>query len=243
MMRTDNYDPLELEKFNVGNWWDNEHGPYALLHQLNPQRLAFVAAQTDLTNKKVLDLGCGGGILSEALAKAGAEVTAVDLNEQALNQAINHAKQNDVHINYVCAGIECFAESHKAQFDLVTCMEMLEHVPDPESIIASVALLLKPSGIAVFSTINRNLRAYLEAIIMAEYFLNLLPRGTHSYEKLIKPSELCAVARKNGLALLDLKGLQYQLLHKKFILSSAIHTNYLVAFKKMNVSLNSGIVE
>jgi len=232
MALTDNYDPLELEKFNVGNWWDIEQGPYALLHQLNPQRLAFVCAQVDLPQKKILDLGCGGGIFSEALTKAGGHVTALDLNEQALSQAIQHAKQNDLHIDYVCANVACFAKSHASQFDVVTCMEMLEHVPDPESIIMSVAQLLKPGGIAFFSTLNRNPRAYLEAIVMAEYLLKLLPRGTHSYEKFIKPSELCTVARANGLALLDLKGLQYQPLQKKFILSAAMQTNYLVAFKK-----------
>lgn len=232
MTQIQNYDPVELEKFSQGDWWDTEQGPYALLHQLNPLRLAFVSEQTVLANKKIIDIGCGGGIFSEALAQAGAHVTGLDLNEQALEQAMQHAKKNDLVIDYQCQTIEAFAAQHASQFDIVTCMEMLEHVPYPESIIAEVSRLLKPNGIAVFSTINRNPRAYLEAIVAAEYWLKLLPRGTHTYQKFIKPSELCDTARSNHLSLLDLKGVRYELFGKHFVLSDTPQTNYLIAFKK-----------
>lgn len=232
MTQTQNYDPIELEKFSQGDWWDTEQGPYALLHQLNPLRLAFVSNHTALANKKIIDIGCGGGIFSEALAQAGAQVTGLDLNAQALEQAVQHATQNNLTIDYQCQTVEIFAAQHADQFDVVTCMEMLEHVPCPESIIAAAAHLLKPNGIVAFSTINRNLRAYLEAIVVAEYCLKLLPRGTHTYQKFIKPSELCDAARGNHLSLLDLKGVRYELFGKHFVLSDTPQTNYLIAFKK-----------
>lgn len=225
-----NLDPQELSKFSQGDWWDEHHGAYAMLHQLNPIRLKFIMDQTSLQNKHVVDLGCGGGILMEALAEAGAIVTGVDLNETALTQARQHAELKQLNIDYQLENIETFSQNHTGKFDLVTCMEMLEHVPDPESIIASAARLLKPGGMAFFSTINRSPLAYLEAVVAAEYVLKLLPQGTHDYQKFIKPSELCDAARKHQLELIALNGLNYHPIHKSFTLSEKPRTNYLVAF-------------
>ena len=232
-----NLDPKELSKFDSGNWWDEAQGPYAMLHRLNPIRLKFIETHVTLKNKKVADLGCGGGILTEALAKIGAQVTGLDLNETALMQAKTHAQAHQLTIDYYQEPIEVFANQHIAQFDVATCMEMLEHVPDPESIIAAAAALLKPGGYAFFSTINRSLRSYFEAILGAEYCLKLLPKGTHDYQKFIKPSELYEAAKKHQLTLVALNGLEYQLANKHFVLSKKPTTNYLAAFIKNPASL------
>jgi 2-polyprenyl-6-hydroxyphenyl methylase/3-demethylubiquinone-9 3-methyltransferase len=232
----ENVDHKELEKFSHGNWWNKDSGPYALLHQLNPCRLAFVQSQVHLDNQKVVDLGCGGGIFSEALAQAHAKVTGIDLNQYALDQARAHAEQENLLIDYQNIAIERFAEKHPGEFNAVTCMELLEHVPQPEDIIAATAALLKNGGIAVFSTINRTPQAYLEAVVAAEYLLQLLPRGTHNYQNFIKPSELCEVARRHHLELIELNGLTYHPISKCFSLCPTPKTNYLVAFRKKSMN-------
>jgi 2-polyprenyl-6-hydroxyphenyl methylase/3-demethylubiquinone-9 3-methyltransferase len=229
-----NVDPTELAKFSTGDWWDETPGAaYAMLHRLNPLRLKFIKDYTELSHKHVVDIGCGGGILAEALAKTGAQVTGVDLNTEALSQATHNARLQHLNIEYQCLSIEAFAEANPEKFDVLTCMEMLEHVPHPDSIIATAARLLKPHGFAFFSTINRSLRAYLEAIIGAEYLLKLIPRGTHDYKKFIKPSELYKTARKHNLEVIALYGINYHLLNKTFSLSNVPRVNYLIAFKKL----------
>lgn len=227
-----NVDAEELAKFSQGDWWDEHAGAYAMLHQLNPLRLKFIEDHCHLKDKQVVDLGCGGGILTEALAKAGARVSGVDLNKEALAQAQIHAEKNHLSIIYHHQPIETFARQNTGKFDVITCMEMLEHVPNPERIIEAASQLLKPQGLAFFSTINRSVRAYAEAIIGAEYLLNLLPRGTHDYQKFIKPGELCDAARQHTLNLVALNGLDYHLIQKTFSLSTTPKTNYLAAFQK-----------
>jgi 2-polyprenyl-6-hydroxyphenyl methylase/3-demethylubiquinone-9 3-methyltransferase len=227
-----NIDSQEIQKFSQGHWWDLHDPTYAMLHQLNPTRLQFIEDHVSLQGQRVVDLGCGGGILTEALAKAGAHASGIDLNEEALAQAKTHATEHHLSIHYQAIPIEQFAEQHPAAFDAVTCMEMLEHVPDPESIIAAASHLVKPGGWVFFSTINRSLRAYLEAIIGAEYVLKLLPKGTHDYQKFIKPSELCNAARRHALELVALNGLNYHFTNKTFSLSPTPQTNYLAAFQR-----------
>ena len=223
----------EVDKFNelAHKWWD-EGGEFKPLHQINPLRLNFIHEKVNLKNKKVLDVGCGGGILSESMAKLGADVTGIDMGEKVIRIAELHALQSKLNIDYQCASIESIALKHKASFDVITCMEMLEHVPDPSIIVSLCAKLLKPGGTLFMSTINRNIKAYLFAVIGAEYILKLLPRGTHDYEKFIKPSELVAWCRKEDLNIKTLVGMTYNPITDVYKLGDDVSVNYLIEVTK-----------
>lgn len=227
MINKSTVDTQEIAKFaqHAQQWWDCE-GPLKTLHDINPQRLDFIESQVNLSGLSVLDLGCGGGILSEALAKKGAQVIGLDAEETAINAAQMHAKQSGLAIHYQCCPVEDF--EHPG-FDLICCMEMLEHVNDPQEIINHCARLLKPGGHLFLSTLNRGLKSYATAIIAAEYILGLLPKQTHDFGKFIKPSELAAMIRKAGLEFSLMKGLSYNPLSRKAWLSDSVDVNYLVS--------------
>ncbi|MGH8672935.1 MAG: bifunctional 2-polyprenyl-6-hydroxyphenol methylase/3-demethylubiquinol 3-O-methyltransferase UbiG, partial [Burkholderiales bacterium] len=205
-----NVDPAELAKFNelAHRWWD-PHGEFRPLHQINPLRLGWIAERAPLDGKTAVDVGCGGGILAEAMAQHGARVTGIDLGEKALRIAKLHMLESGVQVQYESVAAESFAQAHPGQFDLVTCMELLEHVPEPSSTVTACARLVKPGGRVIFSTINRNPKAYLFAVIGAEYVLKLLPKGTHDYARFIKPSELTRWCREAGLLPLEMSGMTY----------------------------------
>ena len=230
---TINVDPQELEKFAAlaHRWWDpgSEFKP---LHDINPLRLDYIDELASLNGKRVLDVGCGGGILSESMARRGAQVTGIDLGEKALKVARLHQLESGVAVEYRLMAVEAMADEQPAGFDVVTCMEMLEHVPDPAAIIAACARLVRPGGHVFFSTLNRNPKSYLFAVIGAEYVLNLLPRGTHEYEKFIKPSELAAWCRHAGLEVSGMKGMRYNPLMKTYRLGEDVSVNYLVHASK-----------
>lgn len=230
-MTAQNIDPEEIAKFTqlASTWWDTE-GPLKTLHDLNPIRLQFIKDHALLAGQVVLDVGCGGGILSEALAKSGAHVTAIDMDAPALETAREHAKSNNLTIDYRHQTVESLAESHPHHFDVVTCMEMLEHVPEPDAIIAACAKLLKPQGKLFVSTINRHPKAYAMAVVGAEYVLNLLPRGTHDYQKFIKPSELAGWARQQELEMAAISGVNYQPFSRQCSLTNDVKVNYMVCF-------------
>lgn len=233
-MSTVNVDPAEIEKFSAlaSRWWDptSEFKP---LHEINPLRLGWISDLAGgLDNKKVIDVGCGGGILAEAMAAQGAEVTGIDLAERSLKVARLHSLETGIKVNYQYISAEEMAAQQPEKYDVVTCMEMLEHVPNPASIIQACSQLVKPGGWVFFSTLNRNPKSFLFAIVGAEYLLNLVPRGTHHYEAFIKPSELSRSARESGLALHELKGLEYNPLTKHYKLSQDSSVNYLMATKK-----------
>lgn len=225
-----NADPLELQKFSdlAHRWWDptSEFRP---LHEINPLRLEWINARVPLAGKNVIDIGCGGGILSESMARKGATVTGIDLSEKALKVADLHSLESGVSVRYKLIAAEEMAAQEPGQFDVVTCMEMLEHVPDPAAIVRAAATLVKPGGHVFFSTLNRNPKAYLFAIIGAEYVLRLLPRGTHDYDKFITPSELSQFIRTAGLDLKGFKGLTYNPLTKIYSLNDDTSVNYLAA--------------
>jgi 2-polyprenyl-6-hydroxyphenyl methylase/3-demethylubiquinone-9 3-methyltransferase len=225
---TQNVDPAEIAKFSelASRWWDPD-SEFRPLHEINPLRLAYIEQQGRVAGQKVIDVGCGGGILAEAMAIKGAEVTGIDLGEKALAIARLHALDSEQKIDYQLISAEAMAKTHAAEYDVVTCLEMLEHVPDPSSIIAACANLVKPGGRVYFSTLNRNPKAYAMAVVGAEYVLRLLPRGTHQYEKFIKPSELNAWAEQAGLQLHNLIGLHYNPLFKSYKLAPGIDVNYL----------------
>lgn len=229
-----NVDPAELAKFEAlaSRWWDPE-SEFKPLHDLNPVRMRYIDDHINVAGKQVLDVGCGGGILTETLAKRGGNVTGIDMTDAPLKVAQLHALDGGIeNIQYRQITAEDLAEEQAGQYDVVTCMEMLEHVPEPESVIRSVFKLLKPGGMAFFSTINRNPKAFLFAIVGAEYVLRLLPKGTHEYNKLIRPSELAAGARNSGLKVLGFKGMQYNPLTKAFRLNDDVSVNYLMATRK-----------
>lgn len=231
-----NVDQSEIAKFNaLANEWWNPKGPMKPLHALNPLRLAYVQKHVEIKDKNVLDIGCGGGILTESLAHAGANTTGIDMSEAAIHIAKQHAEKSGLHIEYQQIRSEDFATTHENHFDVITCMEMLEHVPDPSSIIHAAMQLTKPGGFVFFSTINRNVKSFLSAIVGAEYILNLLPKGTHQYEKFIRPSELTQWAEKHNLALCDIQGITYHLLKNEFTLTDSVDTNYLVMFQKITL--------
>ncbi len=233
-MQEHNVDPNEIAKFDekAHLWWD-ENGDMRTLHQINPTRLRFVTDHVTLAGKNIVDVGCGGGILTESLAKAGPhEIYGIDLSTQLIGVAKLHAKANQLPIHYHKIGVEHFAEQHPHHFDVVTCMELLEHVPDPESIVAHCAKLTKKNGRIFFSTINRTAKAFLLAIVGAEYLLHLVPQNTHEYSKFIKPSELDNWCRKHNLKIIDIKGMHYNPLTKTASLKSDVSVNYLVCCEK-----------
>jgi 2-polyprenyl-6-hydroxyphenyl methylase/3-demethylubiquinone-9 3-methyltransferase len=228
-----NADPLELKKFSdlAHQWWDptSEFRP---LHEINPLRLEWINSRAPLASKNVIDIGCGGGILAESMAKKGANVTGIDLSEKALKVADLHSLESGVQVRYELIAAENMAEREAGKFDIVTCMEMLEHVPDPSAIVAACAKLAKPGGKLFFSTINRNPKAYLHAVIGAEYILRLLPKGTHDYAKFITPAELSRFAREAGLTIDMLKGMGFNPLTKIYSLNQDTSVNYLIACTK-----------
>ena len=226
---THNVDAGEISKFEAlaARWWD-PHSEFKPLHDINPLRLDYIDRRTALRGKRVLDVGCGGGILSEGMAQRGAEVTGIDMGEAPLAVARLHKHETGVHVDYQQATAEQFAAQHAGQFDVVTCMEMLEHVPDPASVIEACARLVKPDGHVFFSTINRNPKAFLFAIVGAEYLLRMLPRGTHEYSKFIKPSELEGWLRHGGLTLRELTGMSYNPLTRRYSLGYDVDVNYLM---------------
>lgn len=229
MNNNQNVDPAELQKFAslAHRWWD-KNSEFKPLHEINPLRLAYIDQKSGLQGKRVLDVGCGGGILAESMAVRGAEVTGIDLGEKALKVAQLHSLESGIKVDYRLVSVEQLAAETPSSYDVVTCMEMLEHVPDPAAIIAACARLVKPDGHVFFSTINRNPKSYLFAVIGAEYVLNMLPKGTHEYEKFIKPSELSAWARQSGLSVSALKGMSYNPLTKRYWLGDDVSVNYIV---------------
>jgi 2-polyprenyl-6-hydroxyphenyl methylase/3-demethylubiquinone-9 3-methyltransferase len=225
-----NADPIELEKFAqlAHKWWD-PNSEFKPLHEINPLRLDYINRHAALSGKTVLDVGCGGGILSESMAGMGANVTGIDLSDKPLQVAKLHLLESGKQVDYRKIAVEALAAEQPAHYDIVTCMEMLEHVPDPQSIVKACADLVKPGGWVFFSTLNRNPKSYLFAIIGAEYMLNLLPRGTHDYAKFIKPSELAQSCRNAELNLVDLIGLSYNPLTKIYSLGKDTDVNYMIA--------------
>jgi 2-polyprenyl-6-hydroxyphenyl methylase/3-demethylubiquinone-9 3-methyltransferase len=228
-----NADPAELEKFSAlaHRWWDPQ-GEFRPLHELNPLRLAWIDGLAPLAGKQVLDVGCGGGILAEAMARKGATVTGIDLAEKPLKVAQLHLLESGLAVGYELSSAESYSETHAGAFDVVTCMELLEHVPDPSSTVAACARLAKPGGRVFFSTINRNAKAYLFAVIGAEYLLKLLPRGTHDYARFIKPSELAHWCRDAGLDTVELKGMTYNPLTNQYRLGDDCDVNYSICCAK-----------
>lgn len=230
-----NADPQELQKFSdlAHRWWDptSEFRP---LHEINPLRLEWINARAPLAGKVVLDVGCGGGILTESMARKGAEVTGIDLSEKALKVADLHSLESGVQVRYQLVAAEEMAAREPGRYDVVTCMEMLEHVPDPAAVVRACATLVKPGGHVFFSTINRNPKSYLFAVIGAEYLLQMLPKGTHDYAKFITPAELAQYIRNAGLSLDSVKGMTYNPLTKIYSLNQDTDVNYLVACSKPN---------
>ncbi len=228
-----NVDPNEVAKFDAlaNSWWDQE-GQSKPLHEINPLRLGFIEARSKLNGNQVIDVGCGGGILSEALAKAGAKVTGIDMGELPLNIAKLHALQSELFIDYQQITAEEKAQQAAGEFDVVTCMEMLEHVPDPVSVIQACADMVKPGGDVFLSTLNRHPKAYLLAVVGAEYVMNMLPKGTHDYKRFIKPSEMAQWCRQAGLEVQAMAGLSYNPLSKKYSLGDDVKVNYLMHCKK-----------
>ncbi|MES9968669.1 MAG: bifunctional 2-polyprenyl-6-hydroxyphenol methylase/3-demethylubiquinol 3-O-methyltransferase UbiG [Candidatus Thiodiazotropha sp.] len=225
-----NVDHAEVSKFEelASRWWDPD-SEFKPLHEINPLRLEYIQRLAPLEGKQVLDVGCGGGILSESMAANGAQVTGIDMGEAPLQVARLHLLESDLEINYERIPVERLAQEQPEQFDVVTCMEMLEHVPDPASVVNACARLAKPGGKLFFSTINRNPKSYLFAIVGAEYLLRLLPKGTHDYAKFIRPSELQSWMREAGLTTLGMTGMSYNPLTQIYKLTRDVDVNYLVA--------------
>ena len=224
-----NADQAELEKFSklASRWWDPE-GEFRPLHEINPLRLDWIDRHASLAGRRVLDVGCGGGILAEAMARRGARVTGIDLEDKALRIAALHLQESLLNISYERVSAEDLAAGHAAEFDVVTCMELLEHVPDPASMVAACAKLVRPGGQVFFSTLNRNPKSYLFAVIGAEYVLGLLPKGTHDFMRFIKPSELARWGRAAGLRPDELMGLTYNPITKRYRLERDCDVNYLL---------------
>jgi 2-polyprenyl-6-hydroxyphenyl methylase/3-demethylubiquinone-9 3-methyltransferase len=234
MNTTINADPAELAKFSdlAHRWWDAE-GEFRPLHQINPLRLGWMKEFCDLQDKVVLDVGCGGGILADSLARSGAHATGIDLSTKVLRIAQLHAMDAETqNVHYREISAEAMAAEQAAGFDVVTCMEMLEHVPDPASVVQACATLVKPGGWVFFSTLNRNPMSFVQAIVGAEYVLNMLPRGTHEYAKFIRPSELAGFCRRAGLNVMQMRGLSYNPLTQRYWLNSNTSVNYLLATQK-----------
>lgn len=227
--QTLNADELELQKFGdlAHKWWDKS-SEFKPLHELNPLRLGYIDGLVGLQGKRVLDVGCGGGILSESMYFKGADVVGIDLGEKALNVAKLHQLESGAKVAYQYISVEQLAAEQPDSFDVVTCMEMLEHVPDPSAIVAACAKLVKPGGSVFFSTINRNPKAYLFAVIGAEYVLNLLPKGTHDYAKFIKPSELSSWVRQANLSVSEMRGMRYNPITQHYSLGDDVSVNYMM---------------
>lgn len=231
-----NADPAELAKFSdlAHHWWDPE-SEFKPLHQINPLRLDWIHALADLNQKRVLDVGCGGGILADSMARKGADVTGIDLASKSLRVAQLHALETGTpNIQYREVSVEALAQEQPASFDVVTCMEMLEHVPDPGSVVRACAELVKPDGWVFFSTLHRSAKAFMLAIVGAEYVLNMLPRGTHEYAKMIRPSELAASCREAGLDLVGTKGMEYNPITQRYALTTDTSVNYMLAARKFS---------
>ncbi len=229
-----NIDPKEKEKFNkiAEEWWDSS-GKFAPLHKINPLRANYISDRADIDNRQILDVACGGGLLTEALFKKGGIVSGIDISDVAIHTAKNHAASANIDINYVLGEAEELLPENKGRFDVVTCLEAIEHVPDPNQLVKTCSDLCKKDGDIFFSTINRNPKSFLFAIIGAEYILNLLPKGTHEYEKFIKPSELTTMMENNGLVVKELTGMSYNPLTKNYWLGKNVDVNYLIHAKKI----------
>ncbi|MBU3604940.1 bifunctional 2-polyprenyl-6-hydroxyphenol methylase/3-demethylubiquinol 3-O-methyltransferase UbiG [Polynucleobacter sp. AP-Kaivos-20-H2] len=228
-----NVDQSEIAKFSAlaHRWWD-PNSEFKPLHAINPLRLNWIKSFVSLEGKKVVDIGCGGGILAESMSQSGADTTGIDLSEKALKVAELHALEVGANLTYRSISAEALADEQPEHYDVVTCMEMLEHVPDPASVVRACAKLCKPGGTLFFSTLNRSPKSYLFAIIGAEYILKLLPRGTHEYAKFIKPSELVAFTLHAGLQMLGMKGLSYNPLTQVYSLNDDVDVNYMIAVRK-----------
>ena len=233
LQHSTNADPSEVQKFSdlAHRWWD-PNSEFKPLHDINPLRLNWIDQTIGLNGKKVIDIGCGGGILSESMAARGAIVTGIDLSDKALSVARLHLLETGAKVDYQHIAAESMATEHPATFDIVTCLEMLEHVPDPQQTVAACAQLVKPGGDVFLSTLNRNPKAYLFAIIGAEYILNMLPKGTHDYAKFIKPAELVRMTRNTGLDLVSMIGMSYNPLTKVYSLGDDTSVNYMIHLRR-----------
>lgn len=229
-----NKDQSEIDKFSelASRWWDTT-SEFKPLHAINPLRLNWIKQHIDLNGKSVVDIGCGGGILAESLAQSGATTTGIDLSEKALKVADLHGLESGIQVKYELISAEELAQKAPKSFDVVTCMEMLEHVPDPLSVIKACSELVKPGGLLFFSTLNRNPKSYLLAVLGAEYVLNLLPKGTHDYKKFIKPSELASFLRQAGLEMIDIAGMSFNPLTDTYSIGKDTDVNYLVSARKL----------
>lgn len=230
----DNVSQAEVEKFNkmAASWWDPE-GDFKPIHRLNPKRLAYICEHAGtLAGKRVLDVGCGGGILSESMARMGAQVVGIDMSPQPLAVAREHAREQGLSIDYRQQTIESLAAEQSGQFDVITCMEMLEHVPDPAAVVRACQQLLKPEGVVFFSTINRTFKAWALVVVGAEYILKMLPKGTHDYDKFIKPAELLSWCDDNRLHCVNIQGYHYNPLSGQFWLNGDVSANYIMALRQ-----------
>lgn len=228
-----NHDPHEIARFETtaGRWWDPQ-GEFRPLHEMNPLRTDYIHRRAPLNGRKVLDVGCGGGLLCEAMSKLGAQVTGIDLGQTAIQVAQLHALDSGAVVKYQQQSAEQHALDHPGRYDVITCLEMLEHVPDPASVIDAIRTMLRPGGNAFFSTINRNAKSYLLAVVGAEYVLNLLPRGTHTYSRFIRPAELAGWTRAAGMSSEDISGIEYNPLTRAFRLSDNVDVNYIVHVRR-----------
>ncbi len=229
MKQNENVDSVEIYKFESQShdWW-NRKGDFKPLHDINPVRVRYIDEHAGLCGKSVLDIGCGGGILSEAMAAVGAVVTGIDRGEAPLNAARHHLLESNLQINYLKATAESLTATHASRFDVVTCLEMLEHVPDPRSVVNACKTLVKPGGDVFFATLNRNPKSFLLAIVGAEYLMRLIPTGTHSYSRFIKPAEISLWVRQAGMIIKDISGMHYNPVFRTCSLGGNLHINYLV---------------